>query len=317
MLRCALLNRKLLDFDDSLDFSPIRAVTALRIFDESTTSQVREQATDMQVLITKEQEISAEIMKDLPSVRLICEAGTGYDRIDVKAAKELGVVVCNVPAYSTAAVAQLVLSFLLGIACGTLDIARRLGQNDRSDHLVRPVRAPFELRARILGVVGAGSIGGEVARSARALGMEVRVYSRHERDWGDPGIRQCSLEELLATSDFVSLHLPLSEFTRGIISRERLANMRPGAWIINTARGGLIDEQALVEALAAGALGGAALDVQDPEPPCPESPLWSMKNVLLTPHIGWKATEARQRLIGQLAENICAFAAGKPINQVS
>jgi glycerate dehydrogenase len=174
-----------------------------------------------------------------------------------------------------------------------------------------------ELQNKTLGIIGAGSIGQQVIKVALALGMNILVYNRTPKSWSDSNIHTATLEELLKKSDYVSLHCPLTPDTKHLINKERLSLMRPSAFLINTSRGGLIKETDLIEALQAGKIAGAALDVQDPEPPELTNPLFTMNNVIMTPHIGWKPYEARQRLIKLLAGNIEAFIQGKPINVVS
>ena len=173
----------------------------------------------------------------------------------------------------------------------------------------------MEVNGKTLGLIGAGSIGRAVMKIALALDMEVLVYSRTPRDYG-PGVTCVSLEELLRRSDYVSLHCPLTAATRHLINRDALALMKPTAFLINTARGALVDEAALIDALRAGTIAGAGLDVQETEPPAADNPLYAMENVILTPHMGWKGLETRQRLVSLLAENIAAYLAGRPVNVV-
>ena len=186
------------------------------------------------------------------------------------------------------------------------------------DNFQKSLQLPhFELTGKTLGVIGFGEIGRRVIAIARQLGMKIIVHSRTPKPEVDPDARFVSLEELLGESDFVSLHCPLNDATRHMINAERLALMKPNAFIINTSRGPLIHEPALIEALNRGTIAGAGLDVQEQEPPEPGNPLYSLENLILTPHIGWKRLETRQRLISLTAANIAAFIKGAPINIVN
>lgn len=316
MHRSVLLNAARLDYDGALDLSPLERLGALTRHEASAPHEVPARADGHAVLITKELKLGPEVIAQLPpSVRLICEAGTGYDNIDLAAARARDIAVCNAPGYSTSAVAQLAMTFVLDQAASLSRRQRELalGQLDR---FAAPPRLPLaEVQGKALGVVGFGAIGREVARLARAFGMEVLVHTR--RPVAAPEVRQVELDALFRRSDFVTLHCPLTAETRHLVDRRRLRLMKPGAFLVNVARGAIVREADLVEALRAGELAGAALDVQDPEPPPPGSPLYQLEQVVLTPHIGWKPVEARQRLIELVARNIAAHRAGKAINRVA
>lgn len=315
--RAALLNADRLDFDGRLSFADLEQVVELIRHQATEPEQVIERASGCRVLISKEMPLPAEVIAGLPEeVRLICEAGTGYDNVDLAAAQRRGIAVCNVPGYSTDAVAQLTICFVLMLSTGVDRLIRSVETGDQGDFRDRLRPLHSEVRGKTLGVIGAGTIGRRVIRLARAFGMKVLVYSRSQRRWEDPEIVQVELKRLLAGSDFVSLHCPLSDDTRHLIRAETLDAMKPGACLVNTARGGLVEPRDLAEALDSGRLAAAALDVQDPEPLPEDSVLWSMDSVILTPHIGWKAIEARQRLIAAVAENVKAFLDGAPIHLV-
>jgi len=175
----------------------------------------------------------------------------------------------------------------------------------------------FEIQNKTLGLIGTGAIGNQVMSIARALGMDVLTYSRTPKNFDDPRIKSVSLDELLSQSDFVSIHCPLTAETKHLIDMDKLKLMKPTAFIINTARGAIIKEVDLIEALEKGIIAGAGLDVQDPEPPQLDNPLFAMDNVILTPHIGWKTLESRQRLVQILAKNIQAFLTNQPVNIVN
>ncbi len=312
------LNAARLDFDGRLDFSPLSDLTAFTSYDDSSDEQIPSRVEGQTIVITKELPLGKELIHCFPaSVRLICEAGTGYNNIDIAAARSRGIGVCNVPSYSTDAVAQLAITFMLNLSASLVQQQTMLRRGNQ-DNFYKSLQLPhFELNGKTLGVIGFGEIGRRVIAIARTLGMKIIVHSRTPRPEVDPDLRFVSLEELLATSDFVSLHCPLNDATRHVINAERLEMMKPTAFIINTSRGPLIHEPALIQALTRGTIAGAGLDVQEQEPPEPGNPLYSLENVILTPHIGWKRLETRQRLIGLTAANIDAFIKGAAINTVN
>ena len=270
-------------------------------------------------------------VKALPdSVRLICEAGTGFNNINLEDARARGITVCNVPAYSTDAVAQLVMTYVLNfsasahlqramLARGDQTLFHGDETNDKSAFEAFGALPHFELAGKTIGLIGGtGAIGAATARLAKAFGMDVLVWSRSARDC-ENGVWRAArdLKHLLSVSDFVSVHCPLTDKTRGLIDENALASMKPSAFLINTARGALVNEPHLVAALEKKIIAGAGLDVTDPEPPLEGSPLYHMDNVVLTPHIGWKRLETRQRLMDAVAANVEAYLAGKPVNVVS
>ena len=261
--------------------------------------------------------VPAEIIQQFPdSVKLIVEAGTGYNNIDIQAAKNKGITVCNIPAYSTQRVAHTAVMLLLNLASSMRVQMAMLTKGDRrnfTDHLLVP---HGEVNGKVLGIIGAGHIGREVMKIAIALGMEIVVYTRTPRPDEDH-ITYTDLETVLKTCDYLSIHCPLTEKTRHLIDRDAIALMKPSACIINTARGAIIDETALIEALQQHRLAGAGLDVQEVEPPVADSPLYTMEHVILTPHMGWKGLETRQRLVQIIAEDVRHFFDGDPVNVVS
>jgi glycerate dehydrogenase len=261
--------------------------------------------------------VPAEMIAQFPeSVKLICEAGTGYNNIDLDAARARGITVCNVPAYSSQRVAHTAIMLMLNLSSTMQTQIAMLARGDRSnftEHLKVP---HVELNGKTLGVVGAGNIGRQVIRIAQAMEMNVLVYSRTKKD-DLQGVSFVSLETLLKESDYISLHCPLNEQTRHLINAQTLALMKPSAFLINTSRGALIDEPALIKVLQEGKIAGAGLDVQETEPPAQDNPLYTMENVILTPHMGWKGQETRQRLVDVVAKDIRGFFAGDPVNVVS
>lgn len=317
MSNIVFLNSSKINFDNKLDFSKMDDLGKVTKYEDSSTEEILERVKDQEIVITKEMTIGRDLIEKFPSsVKLICEAGTGYNNIDIEAAKEKGIYVANVPGYSSEAVAQLVITFILNLT-SSLSEQQRMIENKNYDNFTKYLQVPhFEIQNKTLGVIGAGSIGQQVIKVAKALGMNILVYSRTPKDLGDSTIKFVSLEELLKKCDFVTLHCPLTIDTKHLINKSKLELMKPGACIINTARGAIINEIDLIEALKNKKNAGAALDVQEQEPPELNNPLFNMKNVILTPHIGWRCLESRQRLINLLAENAEAFIKGNPINIV-
>jgi glycerate dehydrogenase len=319
MNNTVFLNSAKLDFDHKLNFSSVADLTTFTNYDASSDKEILERVQDQTIIITKELPLGRDLISQFPpSVKLICEAGTGYNNIDLVAAREKNITVCNVPSYSSEAVAHLVITYILNISSSL--IKRQIMLNQKNfDDFTKHVELPhFEVQKKTLGVIGgSGAIGRQVIKIALVLGMNILVYSRKPKPWGDPNVQFVSLEELLRQSDFVTLHCPLTPDTLHLINKDTLKLMKPSAFIINTSRGSIIKETDLIEALQSGEIGGAALDVQEQEPPEPTNPLFEMENVILTPHIGWRRFESRQRLIELMAVNIESFIQGKFINVVN
>jgi len=312
------LNAEKVDFGKNLDFSPLAKLGNLTKFDASRNEEIIARVKDQNIVITKELPLGRDLIDRFPSsVELICEAGTGYNNIDIEAAQEKNISVCNVPGYSTEAVAQLVFGLILNLS-SSLTLQQLMLERGNFSNFTKHLQVPhFEVQGKTLGVIGSGAIGGQVIKIALVFGMQVLVFSRTRKAWTDPRIQSVSLEELVKSSDFITIHCPLTPETKHLINRDCLKMMKSTAFIINTARGQIIKEEDLIEALQEGKIAGAALDVQDPEPPEATNPLFQMDNVILTPHIGWKCMESRQRLINMLADNIESFQQGKPINVVN
>ena len=313
--RVIVLNGAKMNYDGKLDFSVLSPDTV--VYDDSKEDEIVERIDGAAAVITKEMPVPAEIIQQFPdSVKLIVEAGTGYNNIDIQAAKDKGITVCNIPAYSTQRVAHTAVMLLLNLASSMRVQMAMLAKGDRrnfTDHLLVP---HGEVNGKVLGIIGAGHIGREVMKIAIALGMEIVVYTRTPRPDEDH-ITYTDLETVLKTCDYLSIHCPLTEKTRHLIDRDAIALMKPSACIINTARGAIIDETALIEALEQHRLAGAGLDVQEVEPPVADSPLYTMEHVILTPHMGWKGLETRQRLVQIIAEDVHHFFDGDPVNVVS
>ena len=307
--------KKKMNFDGKLDFSILSS--QVTVYDDTAPEELLERIQDADVIVTKEMPVSGELIRQFPdSVKLICEAGTGYNNLDLAAAKEKGIMVCNIPAYSTQRVAQTAIMLILNLS-SAMQVQMAMLAKGNHDNFTKNLQVPHvEVNDKTLGIIGAGHIGREVIRIAKAMDMKILVYTRTPKEDGD-GIRYVDLETLLRNSDYVSLHCPLTPQTRHMINKDTLAMMKPEAFLINTSRGALIDEPALIEALQNGVIAGAGLDVQEVEPPAEDNPLYTMSNVLLTPHMGWKGLETRKRLVSILAGNIKAWEDKKPVNVVS
>ena len=313
--RVVVVNASKMNYDHLLDFSVLS--NDVQVYDDSTNEEVIERIQGARVVVTKELPVGADLLSQFPdSVKLIVEAGTGYNNIDLDAARAKGITVCNIPAYSTERVAHTVIMMLLNFSSTMQQQIGMLAKGDRSNFTKYLQVSHTEVNGKTLGVVGAGHIGMEVIKVAKALGMNVLVHTRTPKADGD-GIRYVSLDELLEHSDYITLHCPLNEQTKHMINKDTIAKMKSSAVIINTGRGALINEADLCEALVAKRIAGAGLDVQEVEPPVEDSPLYTLDNVIITPHMGWKGLETRQRLVGIIRDNVQAFFKGEPINVVS
>jgi len=313
--RVVVVNAGKMNYDQALDFSVLSS--DVQVYDDSTNEELIERIQGARVVVTKELPVGADLLSQFPdTVKLIVEAGTGYNNIDLNAAKERGITVCNIPAYSTERVAHTVIMMILNFASTMQKQIGMLAKGDRSNFTKYLQVSHTEVNGKTLGVIGAGHIGMEVIKVAKALGMNILVHTRTPKADGD-GIRYVSLAELLENSDYITLHCPLNDQTKYIINKETIGKMKSSAVIVNTGRGPLINEADLCEALAAKRIAGAGLDVQEVEPPAEDSPLYTLDNVIITPHMGWKGLETRQRLVGIIRDNVQAFFKGEPINVVS
>ncbi len=303
-----------------LSWEPMRALGNLTVYERSRPEEVLPRIRDAEIVLTNKVALGKEIIAAAPKLRLICEMATGYNNIDIAAARAAGIPVCNVPAYSGASVAQLVFAYLL-------EIAQRVAAHSQAVHEGRWSSAPdfcfrdyptFELAGKTLGIIGYGDIGKRVGRIAASFGMSVLAHRRSARpEEAAPGIRIATLEDLLRGSDVISLHCPLNPESEGLINRDTIARMKQGAILINTARGACVVEADVREALERGALSFYAADVLSSEPPAQDNPLLGAPNAILTPHLAWMSIEARGRLLRTLAENIQAFQEGRPQHVVN
>ena len=302
-----------------LSWEPLQELGELTVYDRTPASLVVERAKDADIILINKVLITDEVLSQLPRLKYIGVLATGYNVVDVKAATKRGIVVTNIPAYSTESVAQMTFAHIL-------NITNRIGHYARQSREGRWSSNPdfcywdtqlWELSGKTIGIVGLGNIGMRVATIARYFGMDVFAYtSKNSADLPE-GIQKTTLDGLFAVSDIVSLHCPLTADPRHLINRESLEKMKEGSILINTGRGPLVDEEAVADALASGHLGGYGADVMIDEPPSPNNPLLAQRNAFITPHIAWATREARQRLMDICVRNVKAFIEGKRLNAVN
>lgn len=302
-----------------LSWDALKALGEVTVYDRTSREDTVERAADADIVLTNKVVIDREVMEQLPRLKFIGVLATGYNIIDVACAREHGVVVSNVPAYSTESVAQMVFSHLLTVTNRTEHYAQqnREGRWTRSADFCYWDSPVMELAGKTMGIMGLGNIGRRVAEIALAFGMKVVALTSKSEALLPQGVRKVTLEELLGASDVVSLHCPLTDQTRHLINHDTIAMMRPTAILINTGRGPLVDDEALAEALNANRLKAYCADVMTQEPPKADNPLLGLKNVFLTPHIAWASTEARIRLLDITIKNVRAFIEGKPQNVIN
>lgn len=303
-----------------LSWDELAQLGSLTVYDRTAPEDVRKRAEGAEILLTNKTVLTGKTLQQLPKLKFISVLATGYNIVDIEAAAALRIPVSNVPAYSTMSVAQLTFALILELCHGVAQHSHWVHDGNWCaspdySHWVQPLT---ELAGKTLGIVGFGAIGQQVAAIGNAFGMKIRAYNPSARPAPQlPDFAFVSLDELYAQADFITLHCPQKADNLGMIDAAALRRMKPSAYLINTARGGLIDEQALADALNSGALAGAALDVLSSEPPERSNPLLSAKNVFFTPHIAWATFEARQRLMATTVENVRAYLAGQPIHLVN
>lgn len=300
---------------DDLSWAVLDGLGEVTVYDRTAPDETVARCSGATAVITNKVQMTADVIAQLPDLKYIGVLATGYNNIDTEAARMAGITVCNVPAYSTESVAQLVFAHLLNIVNSIGDYAASVNRGDWAAGYDFSYRLrPFdELAGMTMGIVGFGNIGSRVALIARAFGMRVITNSKRELP---PDVERVSLDTLLRGSDVVSLNSALTPATRGLIGRDALEKMKPTAILINTSRGGLIDEEALAAGLREGLIAAAGIDVLCEEPPRHGSPLSGCPHCYVTPHIAWQSTQARRRLLDITAENLRRFIAGKPQNTV-
>ncbi|MDE6486183.1 MAG: D-2-hydroxyacid dehydrogenase [Muribaculaceae bacterium] len=303
-----------------LSWGEIEALGSLTVYPRTAPSDVLARAAGADAVLTNKTVLDGATLRALPGLKYVGVLATGYNVVDIDAARALGIVVANIPAYSTASVAQMVFAHLLAIT-------NRVEHYTADNHAGRWTACPdfcywdesvVELAGKTFGIVGFGNIGSAVARIALAFGMRVLAFTSKPADALPEGVEKAAdMRELFTCSDVLSLHCPLTADTRHLVCADTLALMKPSAILINTGRGPLVDEAALAEALNAGRLRAAGVDVLSSEPPAADNPLLSARNCYITPHIAWASTEARRRLMSITASNLRAFLAGSPVNNVA
>ena len=294
-----------------LDWSGLEALGSCTVYDRTPDDQIVERAAGAEIVITNKTPLMADTLEALPGIGYIGVLATGYNVVDIPAATEKGVVVTNVPAYSSPSVAQTVFAHLLNFTQHVAAHSAAVfdGRWSASPDFCFWDTPLVELKGKVLGIIGQGDIGSETARIAEGFGM--RVISTNSRS------SEAELESLFRESDVISIHCPLTEKTDGLINRQRIEWMKTSAFLINTSRGPIVNESDLAEALNAGRIAGAGLDVLSSEPPAPDNPLLSAKNCFITPHLAWATLESRGRCLDTAVRNVQAFLAGNPVNQVN
>lgn len=302
-----------------LSWDAVSQLGELTVYDRTSSEEVIERSAGAEAILTNKTVITAEIMEALPDLKYIGVLATGYNVVNIDAAREKGIVVTNIPAYSTPSVAQMVFAHILNIAQQVQHHSEevRKGRWTNNADFCFWDTPLIELREKKIGLVGLGHTGFNTARIAIGFGMQVTAYTSKSSLQLPPEIKKRTLDELFSECDIVSLHCPLTDETKELVNAERLRLMKPTAILINTGRGPLVNEQDLADALNAGKLYAAGLDVLSSEPPKADNPLLTARNCYITPHIAWASLEARTRLMNILVENIKAFQAGKPVNNVA
>ena len=302
-----------------LSWQPLAQLGDITVYDHSDPSEVIPHIGDAEIVLTNKSIVSEEVFKACPAIRLVCVLATGYNVVDCEAAAKRRIPVCNVPGYSTASVAQFTFALLL-------EICHQVGLHNQHVHAGKWSECPnfcywatpqMELAGKTLGIIGLGSIGRAVAKIASAMGMKVLAHSRTEYPAGKELAQYVDLDTLLHNSDIISLHCPLFPETSGLINQYTIRKMKDGVILLNTARGGLLDEAAVASALQKGKIRYAAVDVVSSEPITADNPLLSAPNCIITSHMAWAPVETRQRIIDMAVANINAFVKGEPINVVN
>lgn len=302
-----------------LSWDGLKALGECTIYDRTAPEDVLERAKGAEAILTNKVAITADHMAALPDLKYIGVLATGYNIIDVAAAKEQGIIVTNIPAYSTPSVAQMVFAHILNITNRVQHYTDEIrgGKWTDSEDFCFWDTPLIELLGKKIGLIGLGQTGYNTARLAIGFGMKVWAYTSKSRLQLPPEIRKAELNQLFRECDIVSLHCPLTESTRNLVNAERLAMMKPTAIVINTARGPLVNEQDLADALNSGKIYAAGVDVLSTEPPRADNPLLTARNCFITPHIAWATSAARERLQTIMLENIKAYLDGKPVNNVA
>ena len=302
-----------------ISWEPIENLVDLTVYPRTSPDEIIERGKDADILIVNKVAITRELLNDLPKLKFVATLATGYNQLDCEALKERGIPVSNIPAYSTNAVAQMVFAYILElinkVSEYTADV--KSGTWSKCKDFCYWNSPLYELDGKTLGIIGFGKIGARVSQIANAFGMKVICYTPSGKKDGFENVRFTDMSTVLAESDFITVHCPLTPSTAGLINADFISKMKKGSYIINTARGPVANEKDVVEALKNGDLAGYGTDVLSTEPPKEDNPLLSAPNCLITPHIAWAAYETRLRLMGILEENVKAYLNGSPINVVN
>lgn len=304
---------------DDLSFDSFSQLGKLTVYSSSTSDELIDRCKSANAIIINKSIIDRAVIEALPSLKYIGVTATGYNVVDIKAAEEHGIAVTNVPAYSSDAVAQMVLSHILAFSNHVELYSNevREGRWSRSREFCYISQPLTELAGKVLGIYGLGEIGMKTALLGKAFGMEIIYNARNRKSAADElGYRYVSVDELFFESDFLSLNAPLNSESRHIVNARTLSLMKRSAYLINTARGGLVDEESLYNALKDNRISGAGLDVLAEEPPRADNPLFTLSNCNITPHVAWGAVETRKRLLGVVLENLKAFQEGRFLNRI-
>ena len=317
-MKIVILESKAVNPGD-LSWDVIKAFGDVAIYDRTPAEEAAAHIGDAEVVLINKTPITAEVMDKCPNLRLVCVEATGYNVVDCEAARARNILVCNVPAYSTNCVAQFTFALLLEACChvGLHNDSVHHGDWCRNPDFCYWLTPQMELAGKTIGIIGFGKIGRAVGKIANAFGMRVLAYNRSRCPEGEVLGEYVSLDRLLAESDVISLHCPMTEQTANIINRNSISKMKDGAILINTARGGLINEAELAQALQQGKLRAYAADVVSEEPILQSNPLLTAPNCILTPHMAWAPVEARQRIIDITVQNIQGYLNGTPVNVVN
>lgn len=304
---------------DSHEWDCMKKLGDCTIYNRTAPDEIAERASDAEILLTNKVPVSSTLIESLPKLRYIGVLATGYNIVDTAAAGKAGITVTNIPAYSTMSVAQHTIALMMAVASGTESYSASVHAGDwcRCNDFSYRLFDWRELAGKTFGIVGLGNIGSAVARIASAMGMKIAVSTSKTQEALPEGYRKMELDELFSNADIISLHCPLTDNNKGLVDCRRLSMMKTSSILINTARGPLVDETALADALDKHRIAGAGLDVLCNEPPHEDCPLLTAPNCIITPHIAWASQEARERLMVIAVQNIKAYLSGLPENAVN
>lgn len=315
--KIVFLDSSTVDFGD-IDLSTLKESGELICYPKTSHGDVVERCRKATIVITNKVVLDSEIISKCPDLKMIAEAATGYNNIDIAEAAKRNIIVSNVPGYSTTTVAQLTMAFILAMSTNLIkhNLAAHDGNWSRSEIFTLGTWPFFDLSGKTIGIMGLGAIGGEVAKLCTAFGMNIIALKRSGSKVEGP-FRRLDLYDIAAESDFISIHMPLTDYSKHLVNSGFFSHMKKSAFLINMARGQIVEPDALCSALENGVIAGAAIDVMEKEPPAPDDPLLKAPNLIITPHIAWASVESRRRLVNEIALNIKGFLEGEKRNAVS